>query len=196
MKKADLHDRSSVVYIGKGIIILSIVVTASLGFILGFLIGKNYRFPAENQQLGVVDHNDSSEHTTYPEEGNGNAEPLQSHEDLLQEEVGAAEGENKHPAELQNDTPGPAPEKSKSPPLRKYTVQVGAFRDIPEAESLQSQLTDKGYTAVVVASKTKKQETLYKVMVGKFSDREDAEKYSLKLRKTEGLKPFVTFRTD
>ena len=43
MKRADSKDKSSVVYIGKGVIILAVIITASLSFVLGFFVGKSIR---------------------------------------------------------------------------------------------------------------------------------------------------------
>jgi cell division septation protein DedD len=49
MKKADSKDKSSVLYIGKGIIIVSLVITSSLSFVLGFYVGKNSHSVPDNQ---------------------------------------------------------------------------------------------------------------------------------------------------
>ena len=49
MKKTSFKEKSSVLFIGKGIIIVSIIVTSSLSFILGFFVGKSYHPPVESQ---------------------------------------------------------------------------------------------------------------------------------------------------
>ncbi len=49
MKKIDSKGKSSVRYIGKGVIIVSIITTSSLGFLLGFFVGKNAQPPVTNQ---------------------------------------------------------------------------------------------------------------------------------------------------
>jgi len=195
MKRADLTGRSSVVYIGKGIIILSLVVTVSLGFILGFFIGKNYRPQAENQILNSIADAEDYQNTLSGKQETLNTEPEMTDEASLSEEVNA-EAEDKTQIALHTDSLQQPSQSLKPIATRKYTVQVGAFRDFPEAESLKSELSRKGYNAAVVTFKTKKQEILYKVMVGAFSTREEAEQFSLKIRKNDGLKPFVTFRTD
>ena len=46
MKKFDLKEKSSVFYIGKGVIILSIIVTSSISFMLGFFVGKSVVSPS------------------------------------------------------------------------------------------------------------------------------------------------------
>jgi hypothetical protein len=53
MKRADLKERSSVFYIGKGIIILSVAILSSISFILGFFVGKSMK-PQAADQSSVV----------------------------------------------------------------------------------------------------------------------------------------------
>lgn len=54
MKKIDSKGKSSVCYIGKGVIILSIITTSSLGFLLGFFVGENTQPPVINQTPVVM----------------------------------------------------------------------------------------------------------------------------------------------
>jgi cell division septation protein DedD len=81
----------------------------------------------------------------------------------------------------------------KTPLTRKYTVQAGAFKNPDEADALKTKMSKKGYKSFVTAAKTKKQETLHKVMVGEFRTRKEAEVLSIKLKNSEGLRTFVTF---
>jgi hypothetical protein len=73
-----------------------------------------------------------------------------------------------------------------------FTVQVGAFSDAYYAKSLRMRLNRKGYHAYTTISPLEKKGRLYKVWVGKFSNREKAEIISEKIKKTEGLQTFVT----
>jgi cell division septation protein DedD len=98
------------------------------------------------------------------------------------------------PREMQKDKKGT---KKKFPRLQKpsgavFTVQVGVFRNLSYAKSLKSMLNKKGYNVYVITSKSKKEEKLYTVWIGKFSDRKKAENLSEKIKKTEGLQAFVT----
>ena len=74
-----------------------------------------------------------------------------------------------------------------------YTVQAGAFKSSHEAGILKDKLAKKGYTAYIMQSESKKHERLFKVMIGKFPTRKQAEVLSLKIKKSEGLQTFVTF---
>lgn len=70
-----------------------------------------------------------------------------------------------------------------------FTIQAGAFIDAFYANSLKNLLTEKGYHAFISYSKEKK---LYKVFIGKFSERLEAERQALEIKKAEGLQTFVT----
>ena len=52
----------------------------------------------------------------------------------------------------------------------------------------------KGHKTFLIELKTKNIEPLYKITVGAFSTRNEAELLSLKMKKSEGLKTFVTLR--
>jgi len=71
-----------------------------------------------------------------------------------------------------------------------FTVQAGAFRNSSSAKSLRTMLTKKGYDASITTSKLKK-EILYRVWIGKFSERKEAETIAKKIRKEEGIQTFA-----
>jgi len=196
MKRADMPGRSSIVFIGRGTIIISLIVTSSLGFILGFFIGKNYRAPIENQQLNNFAKEGVVQDIAGGEDALLNVQPREAEEALPTQETDAQKEDEKPQFSLETDNVRQIQESRKSQGARKYTVQVGAFKNPSDADALKEELSGKGYHAAVIASKTRKQENLYKVMVGEFSTREEAELSSLRIRKTEELRPFVTFRND
>jgi cell division septation protein DedD len=71
-----------------------------------------------------------------------------------------------------------------------YTVQVGAFREQPQAERLKADLTRKGHEAYVMSAKLPDGMT-YRVRVGKFTTRDEATAAAKQLAAIEGLHPFV-----
>lgn len=73
-----------------------------------------------------------------------------------------------------------------------YTVQVGAFANISHARSLKKELYKKGYLAYISSSKTNGKDRLYKVSVGRFSNRKKADSVSNKLTETQSIHTFVT----
>ncbi len=227
MKKSDFKDKSSVLFIGKGIIILSLVITSSLSFVLGFFVGKSYN-PALENQISVLPPQESdivakdgaivsSETTVQQHSANeiqtaptppetqktGQANQAQEikaqegtkkHSEVQQKKELLNQAQEKGSAKLKADHKTNESKNQGTPKTRKYTVQAGAFKNEADADSLKSKLDNKGYKTFVIPFRTKKHEKLFKVMVGEFSTRKDADFLSIKLKKTEGLKTFVTFK--
>ena len=72
-----------------------------------------------------------------------------------------------------------------------FTVQVGAFRNASYAHGLAARLEGKGYK-VYITSLENKEGILFKVRIGKFTNKQEAENLSEKIKKTEGLQTFIT----
>jgi hypothetical protein len=87
-------------------------------------------------------------------------------------------------------------ETKETPKTRKYTVQAGVFKDAYVADALKAKLDKKGYKTYIIPSETKRHEKLYKVMVGEFITRKEAEVLSIQIKNAESLRTFVTFKTD
>lgn len=68
-----------------------------------------------------------------------------------------------------------------------YTVQVGAFADIRNAESLAEKLIEKGYDAVRIEREAKDEVLFHCVRVGRFADRDEAEALAAELERREDL---------
>lgn len=84
------------------------------------------------------------------------------------------------------------PAQPQQPLAAAYTVQVGAFTNISYARSLKKVLYKKGYPVYISHSKAPRKGRLYKVNVGKFSNRKKAESVSDKLTETQSTQTFVT----
>src|SRR4030042_4709857 len=99
MKQVDFKKHSSIFYIGKGLIIASIVLAASLGFLLGFFVGKQVQPLTETQATGFVS----------PEEAQQNAEETRVKESLQQQpetaQLPATEKNNQSPKDQQAGEP-------------------------------------------------------------------------------------------
>lgn len=231
MKRGDFKKHSSVFYIGKGIIIASLAATASIGFILGFFVGKyaqpTHRTPSDISSVRETDHpaEPVEERGTTPEQAEPTEQPPPSTPDRmaqsLPENKYQAVHDNNHSmsSEIKDKTIHSRPPKAdqgtaqnvpslptkesarlresvetaRDPSPRKYTVQVGAFKNAEEAEGLKARLNGKGYKAFVVESQTKNQGLLHKVMLGTFKTRKEAEVAAIKVKNAEGLRAFVTF---
>jgi cell division septation protein DedD len=68
-----------------------------------------------------------------------------------------------------------------------FSVQVAAYRDRGEADSLAKRLTDKGYPAFVMAPVKGAATAYFRVRVGKYKSRKDAEAVEARLQTAEKL---------
>jgi hypothetical protein len=84
------------------------------------------------------------------------------------------------------------PQKPSEEPLAViFTVQVGAFKNASYAKALAKRLHEKGYETYITSFENK-DGMLFKVRVGKFSNRQEAENLSGKINNMEGFQTFVT----
>jgi len=86
------------------------------------------------------------------------------------------------------------PSKTGENHLTLFTVQVGAFKDLRNARSLEAKLAQNGYDAGIVSVTTATGETLHKVRVGAFGKRAKAEDLARELRALLGLGTFITVK--
>ncbi len=167
-KNLTLKEKASVYIIGRGLIIVTILVTVSLGFLLGYFVGKrSTKGNSQDQYALPVERQDS----------------LSQPEETLQNK----QAETKQEFEKK-------PQESKKSPKTIYTVQVGAFKDSSDADNLKAKLEKRGYNTHIIASESKREGKLYKVWIGEFDNRKGAEMLSMKIKKTEGLQTFVTLK--
>jgi cell division septation protein DedD len=72
-----------------------------------------------------------------------------------------------------------------------FTVQVAASQNQQDAEKLVKELKSRGYAVFVVTPEfTHAKDNLFRVQVGPFATREEAQKVRDKIAK-EGFKPFI-----
>ena len=72
-----------------------------------------------------------------------------------------------------------------------YAVQVGISETRREADQLANQLVAKGYPAFVVDPVKGTPKQIYRVRVGKYRNRKDAEEVLARLEKNEHFKPWI-----
>jgi cell division septation protein DedD len=227
MRRAEGREKSSVLFLGKWIIILSLILTSSLSFVLGYFVGKSMN-PGNTSQMQPVPAPIPYEQppaapsgqASYPEQlvkDEDLQKPFQPAEvdsSLEKYPSGNRENPKDEPASSQKNTAVSSGSNQKqkqekasgtsqgkktvepakaAPKTMTYTVQVGAFKNEADALALKTKFEKKGYKTQVINTQEKNREKLFKVMVGAFSVRKDAELLALKLKKTEGLKTFVTF---
>jgi cell division septation protein DedD len=85
----------------------------------------------------------------------------------------------------------PAADASSEPAGQGFAVQIAALNVRSEAEAIAKRLTSKGYAAYVLSPPVGTP-TVYRVRIGKFNTRREAESMATKLQKEEQFKPWVT----
>jgi cell division septation protein DedD len=112
----------------------------------------------------------------------------------------AAEKPAEKPVEKAPEKPvesakAPAPIAAPAPPgtvaSGGFAVQITALRDRGEADAIVKRLASKGYPAYVVNPLPGKP-PVYRVQVGRFQERAEAERIASKLQKEEQFSPWVT----
>ena len=102
----------------------------------------------------------------------------------------AAPPRTAHPAPAPAESPAAAPEVAE-PAGAGFAVQIAALNVRGDAEAIAKRLSSKGYAAYVM-SPPAGAPTVFRVRIGKFPTRREAENMASKLQKEEQFKPWVT----
>lgn len=185
MKKVSLKEKSPTLLIGRGLIIIAILITSSLSFMLGYFVGK----VTTKENPAIKQLQESMRDNT-----------IQTLEAQSQQQVRSQASDSSPGSELQTtESRKEATQESQQAQKQTniiYTVQVGAFKDSSDADALAERLENKGYKTYMAISESKKEGGLYRVWIGKFSTRKEAEIQSMKIKKAEGLQAFVTVKKE
>jgi len=87
--------------------------------------------------------------------------------------------------------PAAEPRASEEPAGQGYVVQIAALNVRSDADAMVKRLASKGYAAYVLAP-VSGMPSVFRVRIGKFNTRRDAESVAAKLQKEEQFKPWVT----
>jgi DedD protein len=87
--------------------------------------------------------------------------------------------------------PEPAPAAAASAPSGQWAVQVAALNVRSEAEAVAKRLSSKGYTAYV-ETPANGAPGVFRVRIGPFKTRREADTMAMRLEKEEQFKPWVT----
>jgi cell division septation protein DedD len=105
------------------------------------------------------------------------------------------------PQAVEAPAPPPAPARSAAPKPADvpaagrpgtWVVQVIATRDQSVASAVVKRLTDKGYPAFLLNPAAGSAQPFYKVHVGRYNDRREAEQVSLRIKKEEQFQPWIS----
>lgn len=191
---------------GKQLVFLFMAgtVVAVVIFLLGVFVGRGVR--AEPGQTDPLIAQQSSTMPDIPPaaSSSGSEAPASASEDLS---YPARLGNADAPREVLREPPPPSPE----PPARApspaaaapsasdvpgepagdgFAIQLAALGKREEAEGIVRRLAGKGYSAYLMAPPSGAP-AVYRVRVGKFKDRREAESVSTRLQKEEQFKPWI-----
>jgi DedD protein len=191
---------------GKQLVFLFMAgtVVAVVIFLLGVFVGRGV-----GAEAGTIDPLLAQQPTAVPDvpavaSSSGSDAPASASEDLsYPTRLGTAEA----PREVLRDTPAPPPPTRRAtpepaPPVPAasgvpgepagdgFAIQLAALGKREEAEGIVRRLTSKGYSAYLMAPSAGAP-AVYRVRVGKFKDRREAESVSARLQKEEQFKPWI-----
>jgi len=108
--------------------------------------------------------------------------------------VAAKDAAREAPKEASKDAPKDAPKDaaaSSEPAGSGFALQITALREKAEADTIARRLAAKGYTAYVM-NPAKGSPSVYRVRIGKFKTRREAEAIATRLKNEEQFTPWVT----
>ncbi|MFQ6077652.1 MAG: SPOR domain-containing protein [Thermodesulfobacteriota bacterium] len=76
-------------------------------------------------------------------------------------------------------------------PIGRFTVNIGSFRERTRAERLMNELKAKGYKAFVAEATIPQKGTWYRVSLGRFPSRKEAQTFARAVKEKEGIDFFV-----
>ena len=120
-----------------------------------------------------------------------------SYHERLQQQSAAAAAEEPEPA-TPEAPPAAAPEPAEAAPPSAppagsgWVVQIGAYKDRATAERVVSTLKRQQFTAFVLAPTAGSPTATFRVRVGPFSERREAENIAGRLQREHQYTPFVT----
>ncbi|RMG04275.1 MAG: SPOR domain-containing protein [Nitrospirae bacterium] len=199
---------------GRVILIALLVVLSSTTFILGYFVGKMGREEKPTSlntftlKTDLEKESDTSPQTDITEkqlgeimEGRENSEPEDTVETkestpaAPEEESQKAKNTKKEaikttPKEVKKQVKKVARNTATNRKVDYYTIQAGAFNSLTQAKRLEKKITDSGYPVQIVKAVNNKK-TLYKVRVGRYKSRKEAEISAIRLTRNLGVKTFV-----
>lgn len=188
---------------GKQLVFLFMAATvvAVVIFLCGVMVGRGIRVDrgGEIADLSVEAATDPTARRSAPESRSqrpsvgSTTPPSATDEDLSYPERLA---DPSSPPETLSEAAAPPAARASAPqtPIPQgdgFTVQVAAVKERIEADTIASRLTEKGYAAYVMAPAAGAPQ-VFRVRVGKYRDRREAESVAARLEREEQFKPWIT----
>jgi cell division septation protein DedD len=168
------------------VIFLGILIIGVVIFLLGVSVGKKHAQLAQKANLIAEKPPEQVQEKTAipevkPEQKTSQPAPGQVIQPQKESTFKKSEEGTKVQAKVEpkKETPQPAPKKTETGDL--YYVQVGALAERPAALSIAQRFKTQGYAAVVLDPLPTDRKPVYRVRIGGFKTREEAEATRAKL---------------
>lgn len=195
-------------------LIIIVVCAITIGFITGYIVGIKHQVPAMSEQnrsqtarlqTDTVSTQDikiqnQEEPAKSPEPARTDSDrPLEKPKEDIKLDRQALDTNLQVKEAKENQKPAVETVRHETQSVQQahdvkgiYTVQAGAFKNEKEALVLKKKLEKKGYNNIYMfREKKQKNGVLFKVRVGDFETKKEAEIFAVKLNKTEGLRSFA-----
>lgn len=171
---------------GKSILMLIVIMISAFSFSLGYLVGKKSDNFSEKTLI---------EAKTEPIESSppiADDEFDRTIDKIIKQDLDVSSDLKHVAAEAAPKSMDKSNETDKKEIIdgNVYTIQVGAFKKIKDAERLKERLDKKGYNSYIVTVNLKKG-NLYKVRAERYNTKSEAEANANKIKKIKGLDAFV-----
>jgi cell division septation protein DedD len=188
---------------------MAFVVIGVVVFLLGVQVGRGVLAERGQQDSHTAASASEAEPPAPPAAAQASGAPVTAGEKLSYAERLASPEPTPEPLKRPEEIPPPAPkaEAPSGPPSRPaaasadvasraeppgtgYSIQVAALREREEADTIVKRLAAKGYPAYVAAP-IKEKVPIFRVRIGKYKVRSEADTVAAKLQKEEQFKPWV-----
>jgi cell division protein FtsN len=186
MKKGIQSNIPEFFFSGKSILIIIVILISGFSFSLGYLVGKKSDSFSDRKLVERKADVPPVPPPVSPDEFDRTVDAI------IKQDLEIS-GNVEHPANGKAELTKLEAPTSASP--RKtdntiYSIQVGAFKRLSDAERLKTRLDNNGFSSYILTVKLKKG-TLYKVRAGRYDERSEAEEYASDIKKMKGLDAFV-----
>jgi cell division protein FtsN len=194
MKNKDYRElqisSSVLIFIFLGIIIVGIVI-----FLLGVSVGKKQVEMAGTALTpqGQFEEVVAEKPQPVAEDKDTIGKELEGHETAQQQEEKAPEKVTQPqvktaPPAVKKPAPAPWKLKADTPSARQYYLQIGAFRSRDSADSVKEKYTSMGYPSQVIVPSSGDSRQLFRVVIGGYNTRAEAQQAKGRLVQAEGQK--------
>ncbi len=171
---------------GKSILIIIVIMISAFSFSLGYLVGKKSDNFSEKTLIEAKKRPIESPPPVSADEFDRTVDKI------IKQDLNVSR-DTKH-VSVKTETKRPEISKEKAADDiidgKVYTIQVGAFKKIRDAERLKKRLDKKGYNSYIVTVKLKTGK-LYKVRADRYDTKSEAEANAAEIKKLKGLDAFV-----